>query len=320
MLVDSRLVLPLAMCLCVSAAAGAAEKPRVVVLAIGASSETLKPIAASVAEQLLTELGRTGRLEVMGTSDVSAVLGLERQKTMLGCTDQSSSCLAEISAALGAPWLVTGNLAQLGKAMRVDVKLIRAKDGKAVFRDGRNVKDESEIFDIVSEMAKRMVESMGLPAPEPAAPVAKAPDAPKATFVTPSPAPTSSPAPGVTQAAVAPGPRVAPWVVTGLGAAALALGGIALSSGLGARSSTLDAVRANAGSPSTSATPSYSDAKARLDGANGQITVGAVGLGVGALALAGGLAWALLGAPAEPAAASVTVSPGPGSVLVEGRF
>lgn len=318
MRVDSRFVVAVVSCL--GLAAVAAEKPRVVVLGIGASSEKLKPIADSVAEQLLTELGRTGRLDAMGTSDVSAVLGLERQKQMLGCSDQSSSCLAEISAAMGAPWLVTGNLAQLGKAMRVDIKLIRAKDGKAVFRDGRNVKDESEIFDIVSEMAKSMVASMDLPPPEAPAPVAKAtePSGP----LTPATPPAVVPGvvtPGVT-APGAPPPRVLPWVVTGVGAAALALGGFALAGGMGTRGATLDALHANPTSPGPSDLLTYSEAKQKLESANVNITLGSIGLGVGALVLAGGLGWVLVGAPPETRAAGVTVSAGPGSVLVQGRF
>lgn len=145
------------------AGATEAEPIRVVVMNVGASDASLQSLANALAEQILTELSRTKRIEAMGTSDVSAVLGLERQKALLGCADQGTSCLAEISAAMGAPYLVTGHLARAGKATRIDIKLIRASDGKALHRDGRNFRDESEMFDLVGGMVKSLVAELKLP-------------------------------------------------------------------------------------------------------------------------------------------------------------
>src|SRR3712207_8464674 len=37
--------------------------------------------------------------DVIGPSEIRAVIGLERQKQLLGCSDESSDCLAEIGGA-----------------------------------------------------------------------------------------------------------------------------------------------------------------------------------------------------------------------------
>ncbi len=304
----------LATCALLTARPALAERPRLIVLNLGASSEKLKPFAESISEQLLTELGRSGRLEAMGASDVSAVLGLERQKSMLGCADASTSCLAEVSAALGAPWLVTGNLAQAGKTMRVDLKLIRAKDGKAVYRDGRVIKDEAQIFDVVSEMAKAMVASMNLPLPD--APVKPAEVTPVAAPVATHPVEV---APAV-EAAATPPLRVAPWVVLGAGVVAAGLGAAFLVSGAGARRDTLGALAQAPNQTGPSTVPTAAQARTQLEAANTTMTVGGVVGGAGLLAAGAGVAWLLLGAPAEGANVAVSVVPGPGVVTVGGTF
>ena len=153
-------------------AARGEDKPRIVVLQIDGSTEALKRIGAAVSEQVLTELQRTGRFDAMGTSDLQVLLGMERQRSLLGCSPEGeSACLAEISAALGAPWLVAGSLAQFGKATRLDLKLISARDGKAAFRDGMSFSEESALFGQVSDIVKRMVSSLEAPTGSSVAPL-----------------------------------------------------------------------------------------------------------------------------------------------------
>ncbi len=288
-----------------AAPAAHAERTRVVVLGVNASDPKLKQLADSIGEQILTELSREKRLDPIGTSDVSAVLGLERQKQMLGCTDQSASCLAEISAALGAPFLVTGNLAKAGKATRVDIKLIRARDGKAVFRDGRNFKDESEMFDLVSSIVQALVASMDLPAEKPAVVL----DAPKKTEVTPPPSPPSVPAVAVEAQPSKPGPSVLPWVVAGAGLITAGVGAMLFISAGAEQTATL--------APDYKAANTYTVVRNKVDSQTATMQGGGTLLGVGVLAAAGGLAWALLG---NQPAAPVAVAPSLNGIVVGGGF
>src|SRR5882757_2883687 len=62
-------------------------------------------------DRLAAKLAARG-FQVTTPADLEAVMGLERQKQLLGCSEDSS-CLAEISSALGVPLVATGRLTRL---------------------------------------------------------------------------------------------------------------------------------------------------------------------------------------------------------------
>src|SRR6185295_5852068 len=61
-------------------------------------------------------------VSVTGKNDIAALLGLERQKQLLGCSDEQASCLAELAGALGVDGLLTGSLGKVGNGYVVEVK------------------------------------------------------------------------------------------------------------------------------------------------------------------------------------------------------
>lgn len=77
-------------------------------------------------ELLAQDLASLG-VKVLTSRDVGAVVGLERQKELLGCAE--SSCVAELSNALGVDGLITGDVVVLGGAYVLTVKVLSAKDG-----------------------------------------------------------------------------------------------------------------------------------------------------------------------------------------------
>ncbi|MBX7102166.1 MAG: hypothetical protein K1X89_30905 [Myxococcaceae bacterium] len=80
--------------------------------------------------------------KVITNRDIGAMLGLERQKQLMQCG--SDNCTAELTAALGADALLTGDVGLLGAEYVVNLKLIAAKDGAvvAVF-NGKTLHPES---------------------------------------------------------------------------------------------------------------------------------------------------------------------------------
>lgn len=296
-------------CVCgLAAASFAAEKPRVVVLGISGSSEKLKQIGESVAEQVLTELGKTELVEAMGTSDVQAVLGMERQKQMLGCSENSTSCLAEISAALGAPWLVSGTIGQFGKTTRLDIKLIRAKDGKAIFRDGTNFQDESELFERVTGIVAKLVARMDLKKePHVDTPVKVEPVVVAPSVTGPVEPPLSVTAPAGPAQAAAP---VGPWVMTGLSAGVVIGGAVMVGLGAAQRADTQKAL-------ASLTPPSYGTARRDLGDGDTMMLVGGIVGGVGVAALGTAIGWLIMGKTEAP---KVSLGVGVGSIVVQGEF
>jgi TolB-like protein len=279
--------------------AHAAEKSRVVMLNVNASTPKLDTLASAVTEQVMTELNETGRIDVVGSSDLAAVLGLERQKQLLGCSEQSTSCLAELSSALGAPWLVLGTLAQAGKALRLDLKLIRADDGKAVWRSGKSLKDEGEVFDVVSALTKSLVEA--LKPPTLAEVTTSGPPA-----VVGAPRPAQTPPAGVTVEAPV-DPRVAPRALVITGASLIGAGGLSI---VIARSLLGKAFSTYQGSSTT-----VQDVALRELGVNLLQIGGIIAASVGLVSLVSGLVWW-----ARLPDTNVAVTLGPQGLLVAGSF
>ncbi len=62
-----------------------------------------------------------GGFTVISKADIRAALKLEEQKQLLECGEES--CYAEIGGALGARWLVSGNVGMFGAAMILNLKL-----------------------------------------------------------------------------------------------------------------------------------------------------------------------------------------------------
>ena len=65
---------------------------------------------------ITSEVQRRGFFQVISQQDIATMLGLERQKQLMGCADDSTSCLAELSGALGARFVMSGTLTRLGLA------------------------------------------------------------------------------------------------------------------------------------------------------------------------------------------------------------
>jgi hypothetical protein len=77
--------------------------------------------AALRTEVLAQKLGERG-LKVLTQDSIGAVLGLERQKQLLGCAE--TSCLAELGAAMGLDALIIGSIGALEGRYSLTVKVV----------------------------------------------------------------------------------------------------------------------------------------------------------------------------------------------------
>ena len=76
---------------------------------------------------LLEEIRKLQRVSVLSLDEVKALLDLEAQKQLSGCSE--SSCLAEIAEALGADALVTGGVTQVDDLVTVSWKRLDPNAG-----------------------------------------------------------------------------------------------------------------------------------------------------------------------------------------------
>ncbi len=115
------------------ARAGAAARPsramKVVALPLLPLGGVGKETAQLLSESLAGELRKRPGVSVLTQSDVTALLGVEKTRQMLGCAE--SGCMAEIGGALGADRVVHGSLGRVGESLVVNLSALDPRRGKA---------------------------------------------------------------------------------------------------------------------------------------------------------------------------------------------
>lgn len=94
-------------------------------------------------------------VDVITPREVQTMLGLERQKELLGCAD-GTSCLAEIGSALGADGIAIGDIAKVGDGFQLNVKIISAIDGRRFSARSTSVANEAALLEALTVAAKEM--------------------------------------------------------------------------------------------------------------------------------------------------------------------
>ncbi len=90
-----------------------------------------KALADSLANTLAVRMNETGLVKVTTPADIGVVLGMERQRQLLGCSE--SSCVAELAGALGSRAIVTGELVKVGEVVQLSVKVLDAASSSTLF-------------------------------------------------------------------------------------------------------------------------------------------------------------------------------------------
>lgn len=136
-------------------AAGKTRHPRVLVLDLP-TDKAIAPNTAKSLNDFLAGAVRDQGFTVITGADIAAVLGVERQKQLLGCSEDG--CLAEIGGSMGVDLMVRGSLSVLGARTALSLTLIDAK-GVAVNEQRRMVKstDPADLIQALEEMVPVLV-------------------------------------------------------------------------------------------------------------------------------------------------------------------
>ena len=120
----------------------AADKPKLAVLDVQAVG--VDPTqAVALGEAITQELSKRGFFEVISSSDIRTLLGVERQRQLLGCGD--SSCTAELSGALGARFVLQGTLTRLGDSLQLSLQMLDSSKAQTAARSVRLAKDIKQL-------------------------------------------------------------------------------------------------------------------------------------------------------------------------------
>lgn len=142
-------------------------KPRVLLLE-PASEVVDKPTVNTIANLMLVELSKNSGLDVISANDVKRLAELEGAKQSLGCAD--SSCLAELAGAMGARYVIFGDVGKLGSLIILNLNLFDSSKATAV---NRTTVQASGIEDLPAKLGPAVRELVAplFGAPENSAPV-----------------------------------------------------------------------------------------------------------------------------------------------------
>lgn len=116
---------------------------------VGVDAKLLSLLGDEVAHQLSSG----GRVAVVTPGDITAVLGVERQRQLLGCSGESN-CVVELAGALGVRYVLAGDVARIGNHFSVTLKMLDATTGFALFAKEARASNEEGLIPVVTQLAQ----------------------------------------------------------------------------------------------------------------------------------------------------------------------
>jgi hypothetical protein len=141
--------------------------------------EAVSPSTLKTLDDYLAGAVRDQDFDVVTPGQIGAVLGIEKQRQLLGCAE--SSCLAELGGALGVDFIVMGSIAVLESDTVITLTAVNQK-GTAVGSQRKLVKGKSieGLLPAMDELVPKLMNQArgGVPAPNLAAATPSAPPQP----------------------------------------------------------------------------------------------------------------------------------------------
>ncbi|MBI5507957.1 MAG: hypothetical protein HY903_04280 [Deltaproteobacteria bacterium] len=127
------------------------RKPKMVVLDLVSERGVEQGTVNLLNELLLTQFAQYSGYEVMGGSDVRAILTSEAQRQAIsGCGD--TSCLAELGGSLGADYVAVSNIGRIGDYYLLNVKILNVRTAEVVKRWSEQVEGlENKLMSAVNK-------------------------------------------------------------------------------------------------------------------------------------------------------------------------
>ncbi|MHB8416533.1 MAG: PEGA domain-containing protein [Myxococcales bacterium] len=123
---------------------------------LGAPPDVAHTLTGVIAE----EAGKIPGVTAMSQAEIGALLGLERQKQMLGCGDES--CLAEIGGALGAKQVISGSLGKVGGSFVLQLELVDTAHARVAGRESRTLGDPGDLVMAARDLTHRLLTGQAL--------------------------------------------------------------------------------------------------------------------------------------------------------------
>jgi hypothetical protein len=139
--------------------AGAVDGPGIVVRRLDANK-----VAADLTEGLTALFSERvksadARFKVFSQADIERVISVERQAELLGCSNDA--CLAELSGALGARYILSGRIDRYGDRYVLTASMVDTQATKVLVQSRREATDPGKLPGAADEMADELLQPLG---------------------------------------------------------------------------------------------------------------------------------------------------------------
>jgi hypothetical protein len=131
------------------AALAAGDKPapsrpqKLAVLDFALAGSAHPDLARVLADAAAAEASKVEGYQVVSQSEIVSLLGLERSKQMLGCTEDAG-CMVELAGALDAERLLSGSITVIERTALMSVRLIDVRRSRTLARANTTILDASQ--------------------------------------------------------------------------------------------------------------------------------------------------------------------------------
>ena len=119
-----------------------------------------KARAQAVTALVSAELSKRPGAKLVTAADVAQVLGVERQRQLLGCTE--SGCIAELGGALGTRYILSGQVGRLGGKILLSASVTDARTARSIARLAHPLANEDELITGANALAGEVASAIGL--------------------------------------------------------------------------------------------------------------------------------------------------------------
>jgi hypothetical protein len=131
-----------------------ADAPSIAVLDVRAPAGTDPAVVSSLSSLLPVEASRR-QLKVTSGNDLRAMLDLERQRQLTGCTE--SQCLAEFASAMGSEWVLLSEVSELGGQWLLTLSLVQTSQREATTRAARKTSNKGALVELAASAADEVL-------------------------------------------------------------------------------------------------------------------------------------------------------------------
>ncbi|MBL9038490.1 MAG: hypothetical protein JNG84_08270 [Archangium sp.] len=136
------------------------QKPSVAVLDVEVTVPNEKLDAAAFSEMLVSAFDGTGLFRVTSAKDLATMLGLERQRQLMGCSEDSS-CMAEFANALGTDLVLVATVGKVADNYLVTVRLIDGRRSRVAARGSVQSQDANLLLSAIWSAAQQTIDTYG---------------------------------------------------------------------------------------------------------------------------------------------------------------